>query len=416
MEVFENTGFIEKTVEAQRILNDRIGLGNEYLGWLDLCNTYNEYEMHRIKNAAKKIRGNSQVVIVIGIGGSYLGTRACLCALKGEHYNEFNVDGPKIYFAGHNLNGENYVFLLDLIRKYDTSLIVISKSGTTLEPAVGFRILKEEMEKKYGLAYIERVYAITDKEKGALKQLSTEKGYETFVVPDNIGGRYSVFTPVGILPLAVAGIDIDMLYEGMREGRSEYMSTDIANNKALQYAMNRFAMYATGKTVEILLAYNPRFSYIQEWWKQLFGESECKNGKGLVPVSMTLTTDLHSLGQMLQDGNKIFFETTLINEGYKNDVWIPRTEDDLDGLNYLANKTLSYVNKIAYEGTRKAHLDGGVHNLEIKIDKIDEKSIGKLLYFFMYTCGVSAYMLDVNPFDQPGVEAYKRNMFELLKR
>ncbi len=413
--ILEGKELCEKVLSAQQTLNNKSGLGNDFLGWLDLYDNYDKTEFDRVKEAAKRIRENSQIVIVIGIGGSYLGAKACITALKGEYYNEFNCDGPKIYFAGHNINGENYTYLLELVKNYDASVIVISKSGTTLEPAIGFRMLKDAMEDKYKKEASKRIYAITDKQKGALKKLSDEKGYETFIVPDNIGGRYSVITPVGLLPLAVAGINIDDLYEGMHSGQMEYKSNDINNNEALKYAMTRYALYNSGKNIEVLLTYNPRFAFIQEWWKQLYGESECKESKGLIPMSMNLTTDLHSLGQLLQDGNKIFFETTLINECYDNDITVPYSQEDIDGLNYVANKSLSYVNQKAYEGTKKAHLDGGVSNLEIKISKIDEFTIGKLLYFFMYACGVSAYMLDINPFNQPGVEEYKKNMFRLLK-
>lgn len=413
--ILEKKELQHKLTEAQNRLNNKTGLGNDFLGWVDLYDTYDKDEFERVKKVGLKIRENSQLVIVIGIGGSYLGAKACLSALKGEFYNEFKCNGPKIYFAGHNINGENYAYLLELMDKFDTSLIVISKSGTTLEPAIGFRILMNAMERKYNVEASGRIYAITDKEKGALKTLSNEKGYETFIVPDNIGGRYSVFTPVGLLPLAVAGIDIDKFYEGMHAGQLEYMSSSYDDNEALKYALTRYALHKSGKSIEVLLSYNPRFLFIQEWWKQLYGESECKESKGLIPVSMNLTTDLHSLGQLLQDGNKIFFETTLINENYGNDLVVPYSEENIDGLNYVANKPLSYINQKAYEGTQKAHLDGGVSNIEIKISEIDEFNIGKLLYFFMYSCGVSAYMLDINPFNQPGVEEYKKNMFKLLK-
>ncbi|QSX05292.1 glucose-6-phosphate isomerase [Sedimentibacter sp. zth1] len=407
---FNNLAF-----ESQKKVFAKSGEGNEFLGWVDLYSRYDKEEFSRIKETAERIKHDSNVVIVIGIGGSYLGAKAAIHAIKGDYFNDFNVDCPKIYFSGCNLSGESYIYYTSLIQNHDVSLIVISKSGTTLEPAIGFRILKDAMYDKYGETASKRIYTITDKSKGALKKLSDDKNFESFVVPDDIGGRYSVFTPVGLLPMAVVGIDIDKFYMGLRSAGVEY-STPGLENPCVQYAIARYCLYQKGKDIEILLNYNPRLNCISEWWKQLFAESEGKDGKGLFPASMSLTTDLHSIGQMIQDGNKIFFETTVYDESKLQDVVIPNDDKNLDGLNYIAGKTLQYINENAYMGTSAAHTSGGVPNLEIRLPYIDEYYLGKLLYFFMMSCAISGYMLGVNPFNQPGVEEYKLNIYRLLGR
>lgn len=397
----------------KKVLN-KTGTGSEYLGWVDLYDKYDREEFSKIKKTAHKIKQQSQVVIVIGIGGSYLGSKAAIHAIKGDFFNELGSSNiPKVYFSGCDLSSDNYLFYQTLIEKFDASLIMISKSGTTLEPAISFRILKDKMYKKYGSEASDRIYTITDRERGALKTLSNKNKYESFVVPDNIGGRYSVFTPVGLLPMAVAGLNIDKLYEGLKIAQEEYQEMSLSN-ACIQYAIARYCLYKSGKEIEVLLTYNPRFKYISEWWKQLFGESEGKDGKGLFPVSMTFTTDLHSLGQMLQDGNKIFFETTLFDDNEIEKLTIPYDEDNIDGLNYISGKTVQYVNENAYQGTKEAHSAGGVANFEIRMPKLDEFSLGKLFYFFTMSCAISGYMLDVNPFNQPGVEKYKKNVFRLL--
>ena len=404
--------------DAHNMLHNKTGAGNDFLGWIDLPVNYDKEEFNRVKAAAKRIRENSDVFIVIGIGGSYLGARAVIEALGHSFYNMLPKEkrqGPEIYFVGNNISGTYVQHLLDLIEGKDISVNVISKSGTTTEPGIAFRIYKKYVEEKYGKEEAKkRIFATTDKEKGALRTLANEEGYETFIIPDDVGGRFSVLTPVGLLPIAVAGIDIDKLMEGAKDGREEYQNEDFESNIAYQYAIVRNILYRKGKQIEILANYEPSLHFISEWWKQLYGESEGKDQKGIFPASVDFSTDLHSLGQYVQDGSRILFETVLNVEKPKLDITLEAEETDLDGLNYLAGKTMSFVNNNAFKGTLLAHVDGGVPNLVITIPEINEYYIGKLLYFFEKACGISGYLLGVNPFDQPGVEAYKKNMFALL--
>ncbi|HOQ16604.1 MAG TPA: glucose-6-phosphate isomerase [Defluviitaleaceae bacterium] len=404
--------------DAHNMLHNKTGAGNDFLGWIDLPVNYDKEEFNRVKAAAKRIRENSDVFIVIGIGGSYLGARAVIEALGHSFYNMLPKEkrqGPEIYFVGNNISGTYVQHLLDLIEGKDISVNVISKSGTTTEPGIAFRIFKKYVEEKYGKEEAKkRIFATTDKEKGALRTLANEEGYETFIIPDDVGGRFSVLTPVGLLPIAVAGIDIDKLMEGAKDGREEYQNEDFESNIAYQYAIVRNILYRKGKQIEILANYEPSLHFISEWWKQLYGESEGKDQKGIFPASVDFSTDLHSLGQYVQDGSRILFETVLNVEKPKLDITLEAEETDLDGLNYLAGKTMSFVNNNAFKGTLLAHVDGGVPNLVITIPEINEYYIGKLLYFFEKACGISGYLLGVNPFDQPGVEAYKKNMFALL--
>ena len=368
--------------------------------------------------SAKKIRDNSDVLIVIGIGGSYLGSRACIEALNHNFYNSLpkgKRNGPEIYFVGNNISSSYMLDLFDLIENKDISVNVISKSGTTTEPALAFRLFKEYMESKYGKEESkERIYVTTDKSKGALRELTEKEGYTSFVIPDDVGGRYSIFTPVGLLPIAVSGIDIDRLMEGAFNGMAEYSVDDVYENICYQYAAARNILYNKGKDIEILVNYEPILHYYLEWWKQLFGESEGKDGKGIYPSSANFTTDLHSLGQLIQDGKRNIFETTINIENPKKDMEIKEDKDNLDGLNFLGGKTIDFVNKKAFEGTLMAHTNGGVPNLVINVPKMDEYYFGNLVYFFEKACAISGYLLGVNPFDQPGVEEYKKNMFKLL--
>jgi len=408
----------EQVFNAHDILHGKEGLGKEYLGWMDYPVDYDIEEFERIKKAASKIKKESQVLIVIGIGGSYLGARATIEALSHSFYNLLSSDErktPEIYFTGNNLSAKSISDLLDIIKGKDISINVISKSGTTTEPAIAFRIFKEYMEKKYGLKEAgKRIYVTTDREKGALKKLAEDQGYQTFVVPDNIGGRFSVLTPVGLLPIATAGIDIDLLMEGARSAREEYYHKVLEENNCYMYAALRNILYKKGKNIEVMASYEPSLHFTAEWWKQLYGESEGKDGKGIFPASVEFTTDLHSLGQYIQDGRKHLFETTISIENTAGNILISNEASDLDGLNYLAGESIDYVNKKALKGTIVAHIDGGVPNLVINIPELSEFYYGKLIYFFEKACAISGYMLGVNPFDQPGVEAYKKNMFALL--
>ena len=403
---------------AHESLHKGNGPGNDYIGWLDYPENYNREEFDRIKGAAEKIRNNSDVLIVIGIGGSYLGAKTVIDALTHSFYNELPKEkrkGPKIYFAGHQISGTYLSELMEMIEGQDVSLNVISKSGTTTEPAIAFRVLKKAIEDKYGKeAAKARIYATTDQKSGALRKLADEEGYESFVIPSNVGGRYSVLTPVGLLPIAAAGIDIDALMNGAREGMKEYSNTSVDENPCYQYALIRNVLYRKGKAIEALVNYEPSMAFLSEWWMQLYGESEGKDGKGLFPTKLNNTTDLHSMGQMVQDGPRHLFETVVRVESFEKDIVIESDPADLDGLNYLTGKTMSYVNENAFKGTLEAHVDGNVPNLVISMDQKDAFTLGKLLYFFMKACGVSGYILGVNPFDQPGVEAYKKNMFRLL--
>ena len=415
----EEVTYMSKLVEdAKKQLLDSNGAGNDFLGWLDLPVDYDKEEFTRIKKAAEKIQGDSEVLIVIGIGGSYLGARAAIEFLRHGFYNNVSKEirkTPEIYYCGNSISGTYLQGLIDVVGDRDFSVNIISKSGTTTEPAIAFRIFKEMLEKKYGKAEAaKRIYATTDKAKGALKNLATEEGYETFVVPDDVGGRFSVLTAVGLLPIAVSGADIDKLMEGAAEGRKLALEQKFEENDALKYAALRNILLRKGKSVEILANYEPSLHYVSEWWKQLYGESEGKDQKGLFPASVDLTTDLHSMGQFIQDGSRIMFETVMNVEKSRCEVTIQKEDVDLDGLNYLAGKTMDFVNKSAMNGTILAHTDGNVPNLMVKIPEQNEFYLGELFYFFEFACGVFGYLLGINPFNQPGVESYKKNMFALL--
>lgn len=391
---------------------------NEFVGWLNLPTNYDKEEFERIKKAADRIRMGSEVLVVIGIGGSYLGARAVIESLTNSFYNmlpDKQRKAPQVFFVGNNMNPNYINDLLECIGKKDISINVISKSGTTLEPAISFRVFRELLESKYGLDEArKRIYVTTDKEKGALKTLSNEEEYETFVIPDNIGGRYSVLTAVGLLPIAVSGIDIEKLMNGARNGEEKYNDSDLKYNECYKYAVTRNILYGNNKTTEILVNYEPKMLMFTEWWKQLYGESEGKEGKGIYPSGVTFTTDLHSLGQYIQEGKRNIFETVLNIEKSKTDIKLKADEDNLDGLNYLEGKTLNYVNHKAMEATIAAHISGDVPNIVINMSKLDEEALGELIYFFELSCAMSGKILGVNPFNQPGVEAYKKNMFKLL--
>jgi len=403
---------------AKETLVSKSGAGNDFLGWIDLPVDYDKEEFARIKKAAKKIQEDSEVLVVIGIGGSYLGARAAIEFLRHSFYNMVSKEvrkTPEIYYAGNSISGTYLKHLIDVIGDRDFSVNIISKSGTTTEPAIAFRVFKEMLEKKYGKEEAaKRIYATTDKERGALKNLATEEGYESFVVPDDVGGRFSVLTAVGLLPIAVSGADIDKLMEGAAAGRKLALEAPYEENDAVKYAVVRNILHQKGKAVEILANYEPSLHYVSEWWKQLYGESEGKDQKGIFPASVDLTTDLHSMGQFIQDGSRIMYETVLNVEESQCEIVIGEEPVDLDGLNYLAGKNMDFVNKSAMNGTILAHTDGNVPNLMVNIEKQDEYSLGELFYFFEFACGVSGYLLGVNPFNQPGVESYKKNMFALL--
>ncbi len=404
--------------DAKEQLVAKTGAGNDFLGWIDLPVDYDKDEFARIKKAAQKIQQDSEVLVVIGIGGSYLGARAAIEFLRHGFYNNLPKEirkTPEIYYAGNSISGTYLKGLTDVIGDRDFSVNIISKSGTTTEPAIAFRVFKELLEKKYGKeGAAKRIYATTDKEKGALKNLATEEGYETFVVPDDVGGRFSVLTAVGLLPIAVSGADIDRLMEGAAEGRRLALEQEFSENDALQYAAIRNILLRKGKSVEVLADYEPSLHYVAEWWKQLYGESEGKDQKGLFPASVDLTTDLHSMGQFIQDGARIMFETVLNVEQSRESVVLNEEPVDLDGLNYLAGKDMDFVNKSAMNGTILAHTDGHVPNLMVTIPEQNEFYLGELFYFFEFAVGISGYLLGVNPFNQPGVESYKKNMFALL--
>ena len=404
---------------ANALLHSGEGAGNDFLGWVNLPSSITAAELEEIKSVARKLRERAEVVICIGIGGSYLGAKAVLEAMTNSFESlKREKKNPTVLFAGENIS-EDYTYeLLDAIKDYSVAAIVISKSGTTTEPAIAFRLIKAELERRYGKAEAaERIVAITDKARGALKTLATQEGYPTFVIEDNVGGRYSVLSPVGLLPLAVAGVDVDALVEGARDmERLTSEATPIEQNPAAHYAIVRNELYKAGKKIEILGSYEPKLQYIAEWWKQLYGESEGKDGKGIFPASVTLTADLHSMGQYIQEGERTLFETIISVKHSKYEVKVEADEANLDGLNFLTGKRLSDINKMAELGVRIAHVDGGVPNMQIEIERIDERTIGQLLYFFEKGCGISGYMLGVNPFNQPGVEAYKKNMFALLDK
>lgn len=415
----EELEFMEQQVgTAKEQLVAKTGAGNDFLGWVDLPVNYDKEEFARIQAAAKKIQSDSEVLIVIGIGGSYLGARAAIEFLRHGFYNNICAEqrkAPEIYYAGNSISGTYLKGLLDVVGDRDFSINIISKSGTTTEPAIAFRVFKKKMEEKYGKSEAaKRIYATTDKSRGALKNLATEEGYESFVVPDDVGGRFSVLTAVGLLPIAVSGADIAELMEGAAEGRRLALETEYKENDALLYAAVRNILLRKGKSVEVLANYEPSLHYISEWWKQLYGESEGKDQKGLFPAAVDLTTDLHSMGQFIQDGTRIMFETVLNVEETEADILLEEEPVDLDGLNYLSGKGMDFVNKNAMNGTILAHTDGNVPNLMVTVPTQDEKSLGQLFYFFEFACGISGYLLGVNPFDQPGVESYKKNMFALL--
>ncbi len=400
---------------VHKMLTEGTGLGSDFLGWLDLPVNYDKDEFCRIKESADKIKKDSEVLVVLGIGGSYLGARAVIEFIKSNNYNLLKKDTPDIYFGGNTISSSAVAELMQLIDGRDFSINVISKSGTTTEPAIAFRIFKEILEKKYGKEEAaKRIYVTTDRHKGALKALADAEGYETFVVPDDVGGRYSVLTAVGLLPIAVAGIDIDALMQGAADAREAYASDDLDNNDCYRYAAVRNMLYRDGKAIEMLAAYEPSMTLWCEWFKQLFGESEGKDGKGLFPASAIFSTDLHSLGQYIQQGERCLFETVLWVKEPKTDVEIGFEEANGDGLNFVAGKTVHYVNRKAFEGTVLAHTDGDVPNIILELDKQDEYNLGYMIYFFEKACGLSGYLLGVNPFDQPGVESYKKNMFALL--
>lgn len=399
---------------AHDMLHEKKGPGSDYLGWVNLPLQYDKEEFARIKQAAQRIRSNSDALIVIGIGGSYLGARSAIEALSHTFHNQ--MEGKtQVYFAGQNISSTYITHLLELLKDKDISLNVISKSGTTTEPAIAFRILRDYMEKKYGKEEAKkRIYATTDSSKGALKKLADEEGYETFVIPDDVGGRYSVLTAVGLLPIAAAGLDIDQMMAGAAAAAQKYNNADLASNESYQYAAVRNALYRKGKNIELLANFEPSLHYVSEWWKQLFGESEGKDQKGLYPASVDFSTDLHSMGQYVQEGRRDLIETVLSVKKPKVELAIDKDSANLDGLNFIAGMTMDEVNKKAAEGTRLAHVDGGVPNLIVELDALNEYTYGEMVYFFEKACGISGLLLGVNPFDQPGVEAYKINMFALL--
>jgi len=405
---------------AHELLNSKTGAGNDFLGWVDLPVNYDKDEFNRILKASEKIKNNSEVFVVIGIGGSYLGAKAGVTMLGHSFGNKLCKDKrntPEIYFAGNSISSTYLADLIEVIGDRDFSVNVISKSGTTTEPAIAFRIFKEMLENKYGKEEAKnRIFATTDKSKGALKNLADEEGYETFVVPDDVGGRFSVLTAVGLLPIAVAGIDITKIMEGAAKAREDFANPDLNSNICYQYAAIRNILYRKGYTTEIMVNYEPYVHFFAEWWKQLFGESEGKDNKGIFPASVDFSTDLHSLGQYVQDGVRNLFETVINIETPKKNITIKETTDNVDGLNFLAGKTMDYVNKKAFEGTLLAHTDGRVPNIVISVQEANELNFGYLVYFFEKACAISGYILGVNPFDQPGVEAYKKNMFALLNK
>ncbi len=424
----KNSGITKKTImeykeqveNIHKDLHHRANDVSDFVGWLNLPTKYDKKEFARIKKAAKKIKKESDILVVIGIGGSYLGARAVIEALTSSFYNMLPNEErnfPQILYVGNNLSSDYMNELIEYIGDKDFSVNVISKSGTTTEPAIAFRIFREILENKYGIEEARsRIYATTDREKGALKTLAEKEGYEQFVVPDNVGGRYSVLTAVGLLPIATCGIDIDKLMEGAKEAQEKYDDPDLKYNECYQYAVVRNILYKLYKNTEILVNYEPKMHYFTEWWKQLFGESEGKDQKGIFPAGVDFTTDLHSMGQYIQEGRRNLFETVIKIKKPKSDIEIQPDEDNLDGLNYLAGKTLDYVNKKAMEGTIQAHVSGDVPNIQITIEKLDEKNLGAMIYFFEKACAVSGMILGVNPFNQPGVEEYKKNMFKLLEK
>ncbi|MYL33777.1 glucose-6-phosphate isomerase [Pontibacillus yanchengensis] len=403
---------------AHHALHEKTGTGNDFLGWLNLPSEYDKEEFTRIQKSAEKIKADSDVLLVIGIGGSYLGARAALEMLNHTFYNQLTKEQrqtPQVIFVGNSISAPYMNDLYDLLEGKDVSVNVISKSGTTTEPAIAFRIFRDFLEKKYGKEEArKRIYATTDRQKGALKTLANEEGYESFVIPDDVGGRFSVLTAVGLLPIAASGIDINQMMDGAQEAEKQLSESELEDNPAYQYAAVRNVLYNKGKSIEMLVNYEPSLQYFSEWWKQLFGESEGKDQKGIFPASANFSTDLHSMGQYVQDGRRDLFETVIHVEQPKSDITIEEDEQNLDGLNYLAGETVDYVNEKAYEGTLLAHTDGEVPNLVVHVPSLDAYTFGYMVYFFEKACAISGYLLGVNPFDQPGVEAYKKNMFALL--
>ena len=409
--------YVNKALAAQQVLEDETGAGNDFLGWQHLPSAIGKEQLDDCLGVVDRwIEKEVDLVVVIGIGGSYLGAKAAIEALSHSFSSLLGLQGPKVVFAGENLSEDYTAELLDLLQTRNAACVVISKSGTTTEPAVAFRLVKQHLEDTYGKEEAcSRIVAITDKVRGALKSLANQEGYKTFIIEDNIGGRFSVLTPVGLVPIALAGFDIEALVRGAKDAEKA-LADRSADNPAVRYAAMRNLLYAQGKKVELFASFHPKMQYLGEWLKQLFGESEGKDGKGIFPASVIFTTDLHSMGQYIQDGERMLFETVITVENAQREVSIPRDEQDLDGLNYLAGKRVEHCNRMAQLGTRMAHIDGGVPNIDIRIEQLDEYHLGQLFYFFEKVCGISAYVLGVNPFNQPGVEAYKKNMFKLLEK
>ena len=400
---------------AHELLHSGTGLGNDFIGWVTLPTDYDKEEFARIKAAAGRIKKNSDVFIVIGIGGSFLGARAAIEFLKSDRYNDLKKDTPNIYFTGNSISSTALAELVSICEGKDVSINMISKSGTTTEPAIAFRVFRELLEKKYGKEGAkDRIFCTTDKAKGTLKQLADKEGYETFVVPDDVGGRYSVLTAVGLLPIAVAGADIDALMAGAAKAAELYGKPSLEENDCYKYAAIRNILYNKGKCTEVMVSYEPRYAMMNEWWKQLFGESEGKDNKGLFPASVVFSTDLHSLGQYIQDGRRTLFETVMLIDQPKQEITLGNDPENVDGLNYLEGRTMAFINEKAFEGTVLAHNDGGVPNVVIHAPDFSEDTLGQIIYFFEKACAISGYLLGVNPFDQPGVESYKKNMFALL--
>jgi Glucose-6-phosphate isomerase len=414
-EAFEE--YLKKALAAQVVLEEETGAGNDFLGWQHLPSSIGQPEIDEVLGVVDRwIEREIDLIVVIGIGGSYLGAKAAIEALSHSFATHLGSAGPKVVFAGENLSEDYTAELLDLVHIRNTACVVISKSGTTTEPAVAFRLVKNYLEETYGKTEAQaRIVAITDKARGALKSLSNQEGYQTFVIEDNIGGRFSVLTPVGLVPIALAGFDIEALVRGAQDAEKALAARD-AENPAVRYAAMRNLLYDNGKKVELFASFNPKLQYLGEWLKQLFGESEGKDGKGIFPASVIFTTDLHSMGQYIQEGERMLMETVITVENAQREVTIPSDEQNLDGLNYLAGKNVEHCNRMAQLGTRMAHIDGGVPNMDIRVEKLDEYNLGWLFYFFEKVCGISAYILGVNPFNQPGVEAYKKNMFKLLEK
>ena len=411
----EYVGIAPAVQAAHEALHSGEGLGNDFIGWLNLPTDYDKEEFARIKVAAKKIQQNCDIFVVIGIGGSYLGARAAIEFIKSPNYNALCKDTPQIYYTGNSISSNALSELLEICEGKDVSINMISKSGTTTEPAIAFRVFRELLEKKYGKEGArERIFCTTDKARGTLKELADQEGYETFVVPDDVGGRYSVLTAVGLLPIAVSGADIDALMAGAKAAQDAFADPDLDKNDCYKYAAIRNLLYRKGKSTEILVSYEPAFTLMNEWFKQLYGESEGKDNKGIFPASVVFSTDLHSMGQYIQDGRRNLFETVVLFEQVQREITLGTVEGNGDKLNFLAGKTMEFVNRKAFEGTVLAHNDGGVPNIVLKVDAMDEYNLGYLIYFFEKACAISGYLLGVNPFNQPGVESYKKNMFALL--